>query len=281
MSGTRKKINYLSNKELLKEIAKSKISYCEVVDPKYKRTDLIVNSLSDLTPTKIKLAKKNHLDYLESKKYDELEESGFTKKQIKEYFEKNKLKLKDIKDDDLSIRVLTYEHIPEDILKDKKSMFSKLLFTPFKHYTLKDNKWIEVARSHWSGDFKTGAFTNNRGKPTNRLIQSIMLLVDKFAQRANFRNYSYIDDMKGQALLQLSVVVLQFDEHRSENPNPFSFYTTCIMNSFIKILKTEKKMRTIRDDLISLEGHNASYSYQSDNDDSFSSGAGSFGFDKI
>jgi hypothetical protein len=54
--------------------------------------------------------------------------------------------------------------------------------------------------------------------------------------------------MKGQAILQLSQIGLQFDESKSDNP--FAYYTAAVTNSFTRILNVEKKSQNIRDDLL-------------------------------
>lgn len=45
-----KKTNYLNNKDILKEIHKSKMSYCYVEDEKYNLFDIIVDDISDINP---------------------------------------------------------------------------------------------------------------------------------------------------------------------------------------------------------------------------------------
>jgi hypothetical protein len=71
---------------------------------------------------------------------------------------------------------------------------------------------------------------------------------------------TYVDEMKAQALVQLSQVGLQFDESKSSNP--FSYYTTVVSTSFLKILTTEKKSQRIRDDLLIVHGAMPSYTRQ-------------------
>jgi hypothetical protein len=66
--------------------------------------------------------------------------------------------------------------------------------------------------------------------------------------------------MKGQALLQLSQIGLQFDESKSSNP--FAYFTATITNSFTRILNIEKKMQNIRDDILEINGLNPSYTRQ-------------------
>jgi hypothetical protein len=66
--------------------------------------------------------------------------------------------------------------------------------------------------------------------------------------------------MRGQALLQLSQIGLQFDESKSQNP--FAYYTAAITNSFTRILNIEKKMQNIRDDILEMNGLNPSWTRQ-------------------
>jgi hypothetical protein len=77
-------------------------------------------------------------------------------------------------------------------------------------------------------------------------------LSERYAQRSNWRGYTYVDEMKGQAILQLSQIGLQFDESKSENP--FAYYTAAVTNSFTRILNLEKKSQNIRDDLLEEAG---------------------------
>jgi hypothetical protein len=67
--------------------------------------------------------------------------------------------------------------------------------------------------------------------------------------------------MRGQAILQLSQIGLQFDESKSENP--FAYYTAAVTNSFTRILNLEKKMQNIRDDLLEDAGLTPSSTRQS------------------
>jgi hypothetical protein len=77
-------------------------------------------------------------------------------------------------------------------------------------------------------------------------------LSERYAQRSNWRGYTYVEEMKGQAILQLSQIGLQFDESKSENP--FAYYTAAVTNSFTRVLNLEKKNQNIRDDLLEEAG---------------------------
>ena len=93
-----------------------------------------------------------------------------------------------------------------------------------------------------------------------------MKLVERYGHRGNWRGYTYLDEMKNQALLQLSQIGLQFDESRSDTPNPFAYYTAAITNSFTRVLNIEKKNQNIRDDLLTMHGATPSYTRQTEND---------------
>jgi hypothetical protein len=170
-----------------------------------------------------------------------------------------------IPDSDAVFRVMTYEHIPDEPgrKKNPKNVSeekAKLNFAPFKHYAYIDGNITEVARSHWNGGLKTGGFDTEHGKITNTLGTMFLKLVERYSHRANWRGYSYVDEMRGDALLQLSLVGLKFNEARSDNP--FAYYTQTITNCFTRVLNSEKRMQTIRDDILIEQGHMPSYTRQ-------------------
>jgi hypothetical protein len=66
--------------------------------------------------------------------------------------------------------------------------------------------------------------------------------------------------MRGQALIQLTQIALQFDESKSNNP--FAYYTAAVTNSFTRVLNVEKRQRDIRDDLLQDAGQMPSWTRQ-------------------
>jgi hypothetical protein len=64
--------------------------------------------------------------------------------------------------------------------------------------------------------------------------------------------------MKGQAILQLTQIGLQFDESKSDNP--FAYFTAAVTNSFVRVINIEKRNQNIRDDILEINGMNPSYS---------------------
>jgi hypothetical protein len=52
------------------------------------------------------------------------------------------------------------------------------------------------------------------GNMTKKLAHMFMKLCERYATRSNWRGYTYNDEMRSQALLQLSQIGLQFDESK-------------------------------------------------------------------
>ena len=107
---------------------------------------------------------------------------------------------------------------------------------------------ICVGKSHWKGTISKGKFSKDHGRITENLGRMFLKLSERYAQRSNWRGYTYVEEMKGQAILQLSQIGLQFDESKSENP--FAYYTAAVTNSFTRILNIEKRNQNIRDDML-------------------------------
>ena len=262
--GSTTKIKYLTNKDLLEEIHISKKTYCEFVDPKYGDYDFIVYDLRKVTKKRIEEARKKRVDDYIAKKRKEMIASGIKNPTV-EY------SLNDVLPENIVIRLMTFDHIPinEEKLhkaKTEADRHIKCNFPPFQHYILKEGEFVCVGKSHWIGGMENGYFSVTHGRMTNRLAMMFMKLVERYGHRGNWRGYTYLDEMKNQALLQLSQIGLQFDESRSETPNPFAYYTAAITNSFTRILNIEKKNQNIRDDLLTMAGATPSYTRQTEQD---------------
>lgn len=275
------KVNYLNNKDLLKEIHLSKNTYCSYKNPDTDHQyDLILPSLSKLNRNTIAEARR-------------LRATRLTKETGVEHDQKK------IPHTDLVFRVMTYEHIPmapkkqskkavkkqsveelfgweelpdEDPLAlldpviedDAPTVYIKLNFPPFQHFKLNDDKEpYLVGKSHWQGDLDTGVFCKEHGAMTRKLAHMFLKLCERYATRSNWRGYTYNEEMRGTALLQLSQIGLKFDESKSDNP--FAYYTAAITNSFTRVLNEEKKNQNIRDDILEMNGLNPSWSRQFSN----------------
>ncbi len=248
-------INYLNNKDILKQIHLSKNSYCSVAKEGYDRYDIILPSLDKINRRTTAQAKRNKALRLQKESY---EKAKLVDKKVKQAdFE---VKWQKIDKHDLIFRIMTYDHIPLEAGRKRKPKTEadhrvKINFPPFQHYKLdKDDKLKCIGKSHWVGSMSNGKFhaplSHPFGKMTDELARMFLKLCKRYATRANWRGYTANDEMQSQALLQLSQIGLQFDESKSDNP--FAFYTAAITNSFTRILNIEKKNQNIRDDLLEL-----------------------------
>jgi hypothetical protein len=273
---TAPRVNYLNNRDILKEIHLSKNTYCwyrdRDLDHQY---DMILPSIDKINQRTIAEARRNRADRI--------------KRETGEVIDPKK-----IPNTDLVFRITCWDHIPmapkkvtkaeakrkklEDILDlddaTEEDPLAELIdepvldmnhvrlnFPPFEHYRIDQEKapYI-VGRSHWRGDLATGEFCRDHGEMTKKLAMMFMKLCERYATRSNWRGYTYNEEMRGQALLQLSQIGLQFDESKSQNP--FAYYTAAITNSFTRILNIEKKMQNIRDDILEINGLNPSWTRQ-------------------
>ena len=269
------KVNYLNNRDILKEIHLSKNSYCSFLDPVADHQyDIILPTVGRINQKTVAEARRNRADRIRRETGVELDP-------------------KKIPNTDLVFRIMTWEHIPmapkkvpkvqakkrkiEDILDldmPEEDPLADLIeepvldpthmrvnFPPFWHYRIDENKEpFLVGKSHWRGDLTHGEFCKDHGKMTNKLALMFMKLCERYATRSNWRGYTYNEEMRGQALLQLSQIGLQFDESKSQNP--FAYYTAAITNSFTRILNLEKKNQNIRDDILEMNGLNPSWTRQ-------------------
>ena len=267
--------NYLNNRDILKEIHLSKNTYCSYLDPvNDHQYDIILPSLAKINQRTIAEARRN--------KADRLKREGTI------------VDPKKIANTDLVFRIVCWEHIPmapkkvpktqakkkklddlfefdleteDDVLADVidepvlDPKHVKLPFPPFYHYRLDENKEpFLVGKSHWKGDLTHGEFSKDHGQMTRKLATMFLKLCERYATRSNWRGYTYNEEMRGMALLQLSQIGLQFDESKSQNP--FAYYTAAITNSFTRILNLEKKNQNIRDDMLEMNGLNPSWTRQ-------------------
>jgi hypothetical protein len=258
------KIKYLTNKDLLEEIHRSKKSYCEFLTEEHGNYDFIVTTLDNATPERIEQARKKRQADTYTKKRKAAIAGGTKNPQIE-------VDINSIDPETIVIRLMTFDHIPINHEKLHKAKTEaerhiKCNFPPFQHYIFRDGEFQCVGKSHWQGGLENGHFCNTHGKMSNQLAMMFMKLVERYSHRGNWRGYTYNDEMRSQALLQLSQMGLQFDESKSDTPNPFAYYTAAVNNSFTRILNLEKRSQNIRDDLLIMHGAMPSYTRQTEND---------------
>ncbi len=77
---------------------------------------------------------------------------------------------------------------------------------------------------------------------TEELGIMIQNIVNNYATKSSFRNYTYIDDMKSSAVLRIVSQLKKVDPDK----NPFAYITTIIYNDFLSFLRSEEKVCDIR-----------------------------------
>lgn len=119
----------------------------------------------------------------------------------------------------------------------------------------------EVLRSHWVGKtIKDGEFCCDKGKLTNDLVYMIINFVDQYARSGNWAGYTYLEDMKGFALVHLCDVALKFEE--SKSTNAFAYFTQIVANKFIATLNLEKVQSKIKSTMMQEAGYNPTFNEQ-------------------
>ena len=171
MSTTPPRVNYLNNRDILKEIHLSKNTYCTYLDPvRDHQYDIILPNVARINQRTVAEARRNRAARLTRETGTEVNE-------------------KRIPNTDLVFRVMTWEHIPMAPKKQPKAAAKKkkiedilgfeelppedpladiiedpvldpthvrVNFPPFWHYRLADHKVpYVVGKSHWQGDVDT------------------------------------------------------------------------------------------------------------------------------
>lgn len=286
---SKKPVNYLNNKDILKEIHESKNSYCTYKNSEDHRYDFIIDMPHESIEKSLEFAATPEI----IRQAQEVRASRLSL----EAGEKDSISADDIPITDLVFRVMTWDHIPvspkqprkvakkktaKDIFEfeepDPDEIFSdledpstreevddmvhvKVNFPPFQHFKIDSNKTFYcVGKSHWKGTVEDGEFCKEHGQITNKLAKMYIMMCEKYAMKYNWRGYTYNDEMRNSAILQLTYVGLRFNEAKSANP--FAYYTAAITNSFCRVLNSEKRNQNIRDDILELNGLNPSWSRQ-------------------
>jgi len=249
-----RKVKYLNNRDLLLEIHRSKCSYSSFTKPEYSQYDIILTDVSKINIRTVADAKRARAKRIGLQAFAKARANGDKKVKLLELTPD----YKSIPKTDVVIRIMTFDHIPlspgrKKTTKTRADSHDKVNFPPYQHWKYNDqDELICVGKSHWKGAIDTGIFCKDHGRITENLGKMFIKLSERYAQRSNWRGYTYVDEMKGQAILQLSQIGLQFDESKSENP--FAYYTAAVTNSFTRILNIEKKSQNIRDDLLEENG---------------------------
>ena len=131
-----RKKNYLNNKDILKQIHKSKNTFNSYTDPDYSDYDIILAGVDKINIRTIAEAKRNKAKRLSGEEYERRKMAGEKVKQAE-----CEIKYTSITKEELIFRVMSFDHIPEDPGRKKNPKTiadtkEKLNFPPFVHYNL-------------------------------------------------------------------------------------------------------------------------------------------------
>ena len=101
-----KRTPYLTNKELLKEIHKSKNNYCSFLTPEDQTYDLILPSLSKINQRTVAEAKRARADRMTKQAWEAMTATGVKTKQ-----DAHTVDWHTIKKTDVVFRIICWDHI--------------------------------------------------------------------------------------------------------------------------------------------------------------------------
>lgn len=106
-----------------------------------------------------------------------------------------------------------------------------------------------MAKNYLSNKNLLRALQESRDKnyPTDELTNMFILLTDRYASRPEFKGYAYtwLDDMKQEALLHCLKAWNKFDPEKSDNP--FAFFTSTIKHAMWQFSSKLKKHREVKE----------------------------------
>jgi hypothetical protein len=213
-----KKVNYLNNRDILKEIHRSKNTYCSYRDRELDHQyDIILTGVDRINQRTVAEARRNRADRIKREtgeivdpkkipntdlvfRVTTWEHIPMVPKKLTKAQEKKKSKLEELLEmDDVDMDDDGLQDLIDDVQQDLN--YTKLNFPPFYHYRIDENKTpFLVGKSHWRGDLESGEFCREHGKMTDKLAHMFIKLCERYATRSNWRGYCV--DADTQALTQ-------------------------------------------------------------------------------
>ena len=140
-----RKTNYLNNKDILKEIHKSKSTFCSYTDDDYADFDIILPSIDKINIRTIAEAKRNKAKKQSQLAFETRKAAGEKIKQADCEVDYRK-----ITKEELIFRIMTFDHIPEEPGRKKNPKTEadkkiKLNFPPFQHFKFNEQDELVCA----------------------------------------------------------------------------------------------------------------------------------------
>ncbi len=110
------------------------------------------------------------------------------------------------------------------------------------------NKEFTKALADWI-ELNKGKEKKNWTQMPNYIGECFMKLVNNYSNKGNWRNYTYKDEMKSEAILTCVKYAANFDITKTQNA--FAYFTQVVHNSFLQILSKEKGYAEVKNKAIS------------------------------
>ena len=108
------------------------------------------------------------------------------------------------------------------------------------------------------------------GKPdpvlSRYLAECFILMADKIGTKYNFARYSYLDEMKDDAIENCIAAANNFDPEKSNNP--FGYFTKTIWFAFLRRIEKEQKQAIIKYKLMRMKNIEGNLTTGHDSEDS-------------
>ena len=83
------------------------------------------------------------------------------------------------------------------------------------------------------------------GRVTEPLAECIVWIAERQSGKAQFKGFTYLDDMIGHAVMHMLMVVLKFNSDKSQNP--YAFLVQVTRGAFCNFQHRERKQREIKE----------------------------------
>jgi hypothetical protein len=156
-----------------------------------------------------------------------------------------KKKLLTVSEDDIG--VIDEIVIPLEILKPKRKGKAAKRKEDGVDYI--SNKLMTECTGAWVLENKGKKSRKEWTQMPNYLGECIMKITENYGRKPNFRNYTYIDEMKSEAVLTCVKYAHNFDITKSSNA--FSYFTQIVHYCMLQIIAKEKKQAALKNKVIS------------------------------
>ena len=125
-----------------------------------------------------------------------------------------------------------------------------------RHYV--DNKKLSQSLKEWKIEVLASRAAGDMDPPVSEYVGDCILKIAKnMANKFNFRGYSYVEDMVGDACLNVLSYIHNFNHEaktRSGEPNAFWYISLTCHNAFTKRIQTEHRQQYYKYKMFELLG---------------------------